>query len=106
MAATGRERILEMKPAGLHQREPMMVGSKAEVERLIAYHAQFERVDQLNGREEAHLSAVMFNSLDTKSSRGMGSTCSGATDQHDVLVASCQRNFARKSWPQKYKLRT
>lgn len=37
-ATTGIQRILEIQPTGLHQRVPVMMGSRNEVERLIAYH--------------------------------------------------------------------
>lgn len=37
-ASTGRERILGIKPSKLHQRVPVIMGSKNEVERLISYH--------------------------------------------------------------------
>jgi fructose-1,6-bisphosphatase I len=37
---TGRERILDIKPNGIHQRVPLILGSKNEVERIIAYHQQ------------------------------------------------------------------
>ncbi|MGE5469076.1 MAG: class 1 fructose-bisphosphatase [Ignavibacteria bacterium] len=39
-ATTGRERILDIKPAGLHQRVPVILGSKNEVERVTAYHRE------------------------------------------------------------------
>jgi fructose-1,6-bisphosphatase I len=35
---TGRERIMELKPTGLHQRVPVILGSKNEVERVVGYH--------------------------------------------------------------------
>jgi fructose-1,6-bisphosphatase I len=35
MASSGRERILDIKPEGIHQRTPLMVGSKREMEALI-----------------------------------------------------------------------
>jgi fructose-1,6-bisphosphatase I len=35
---TGRGRIMEIRPAGLHQRVPVVLGSKCEVERVVAYH--------------------------------------------------------------------
>lgn len=35
---TGRERILSMKPTGIHQRVPVILGSKNEVERVVSYH--------------------------------------------------------------------
>ncbi len=39
-ASTGRERILDVVPTALHQRVPVILGSKSEVERVIAYHRQ------------------------------------------------------------------
>lgn len=39
-ATTGVQRILEVLPNGLHQRVPVMMGSKSEVDRLIAYHSR------------------------------------------------------------------
>jgi fructose-1,6-bisphosphatase I len=38
VCSTGRERIMELKPNGLHQRVPVILGSKNEVERLVGYH--------------------------------------------------------------------
>ena len=43
VASTGRERILDVQPAGLHQKVPVILGSKAEVERIVAYHAAHDR---------------------------------------------------------------
>jgi len=40
-AITGRNRILEIKPAELHQRAPFIFGSKDEVERLHRYHQEY-----------------------------------------------------------------
>lgn len=40
VSSTGRERIMEIKPHKLHQRVPVIMGSKNEVERVVAYHAQ------------------------------------------------------------------
>jgi fructose-1,6-bisphosphatase I len=40
MSHTGYERIMDMQPTGLHQRVPVILGSKNEVERLIAYHKE------------------------------------------------------------------
>ncbi len=39
-ATTGRQRILDVQPDGLHQRVPVILGSKAEVERIAAYHRE------------------------------------------------------------------
>ncbi|MCE1182662.1 MAG: class 1 fructose-bisphosphatase [Rhodocyclales bacterium] len=37
-ATTGRQRILDIAPQHLHQRVPVILGSKTEVERVTAYH--------------------------------------------------------------------
>ncbi|HEB78136.1 MAG TPA: fructose-bisphosphatase class I, partial [Methylothermaceae bacterium] len=37
-ASTGRERILEVEPGSLHQRVPVILGSKKEVEKVEEYH--------------------------------------------------------------------
>lgn len=37
-ATTGTMRILEIVPTHLHQRVPVMMGSKSEVERIVSYH--------------------------------------------------------------------
>jgi fructose-1,6-bisphosphatase I len=36
--STGRKRIMDIKPAKLHQRVPVIMGAKNEVERLVEYH--------------------------------------------------------------------
>ena len=40
-ASTGRERILVVLPTELHQRVPVILGSKAEVERIAEYHREY-----------------------------------------------------------------
>jgi fructose-1,6-bisphosphatase I len=40
ISSTGRERIMEITPEGLHQRVPVILGSKNEVERIISYHQE------------------------------------------------------------------
>ena len=46
-ASTGRARILEVRPESLHQRAPVILGSKDEVERIARYHGEYDRgVDQ------------------------------------------------------------
>jgi fructose-1,6-bisphosphatase len=46
-ASTGRGRILEAEPAGLHQRVPVILGSRSEVERIERYHRESdEGLDQ------------------------------------------------------------
>ena len=37
-STTGRERIMSMKPEHIHQRVPVVLGSRTEVERVTAYH--------------------------------------------------------------------
>ena len=39
-ASTGRERILDVQPHKLHQRVPVILGSRAEVERVADYHRE------------------------------------------------------------------
>lgn len=39
-AHTGRERIMEVSPTHLHQRVPVIMGSKNEVERVAEYHKE------------------------------------------------------------------
>jgi fructose-1,6-bisphosphatase I len=41
-ATTGTQRIMEVQPTGLHQRVPVFLGSKNEVERVTGYHAEGE----------------------------------------------------------------
>lgn len=41
-ASTGRQRIMEVQPTKLHQRCPMILGSRNEVERLDAYHREHD----------------------------------------------------------------
>ncbi len=38
--STGRQRILEIQPEGIHQRVPVILGSRNEVERIVSYHQQ------------------------------------------------------------------
>lgn len=37
-SSTGRERIMEIQPKGIHQRVPVILGSKNEVELIVSYH--------------------------------------------------------------------
>ena len=37
-SSTGRQRIMEIQPRELHQRVPVILGSKNEVERVVSYH--------------------------------------------------------------------
>ena len=40
VCSTGRERIMDVQPTELHQRVAVILGSKNEVERVVAYHAE------------------------------------------------------------------
>ena len=40
-SSTGRERVLELQPTDIHQRAPIIIGSKNEVERIVKYYQAF-----------------------------------------------------------------
>jgi fructose-1,6-bisphosphatase I len=40
VSSTGRERIMDLQPHDLHQRVPVILGSRQEVERVAAYHKE------------------------------------------------------------------
>jgi len=42
-ASTGRARVLELTPTGLHQGVPLVLGCKSEVERIERYHLEHDR---------------------------------------------------------------
>ena len=42
-ASTGRARMMEVQPSGLHQRVPVFLGSRAEVEAAVGYHLEHDR---------------------------------------------------------------
>ena len=41
-ATTGAQRLMQVKPETLHQRVPLILGSRNEVERIERYHAEYE----------------------------------------------------------------
>jgi len=41
-ASTGRGRMLEVEPTSIHQRIPVILGSKREVERVERYHGEYD----------------------------------------------------------------
>ena len=55
-ASTGRERVMELQPESLHQRVPLILGSKNEVARIERYHR-----DQVSGQGSA-FDDSLFNS--------------------------------------------
>ena len=42
-SSTGRERVLALMPTDIHQRAPIIIGSKNEVERVVSYYQAFDR---------------------------------------------------------------
>lgn len=42
ISTTGRERIMELQPNKLHQRVPVVLGSREEVQRVMDYHKAFD----------------------------------------------------------------
>ena len=38
-STTGAQRVLEVNPTGIHQRVPIMLGSKNEIDRIASYHS-------------------------------------------------------------------
>ena len=55
-ASTGRERLLDVVPTSLHQRVPVIFGSKNEVERIERYH-----VEHANGTDKPFSSPLFGN---------------------------------------------
>jgi fructose-1,6-bisphosphatase len=47
LASTGRQRILEIAPEVLHQRVPVILGCKGEVERLVRHHEAYDRSEDI-----------------------------------------------------------
>jgi fructose-1,6-bisphosphatase len=54
-ASTGSQRLLELGPEALHQRVPLILGSRHEVERIERYHAEY-----LSGADRPFISPL-FN---------------------------------------------
>jgi fructose-1,6-bisphosphatase len=46
-ASTGRQRILDVVPTSLHERIPVILGSRREVERLSRFHREYDRGEEL-----------------------------------------------------------
>jgi fructose-1,6-bisphosphatase I len=40
ISSTGYERIMDITPSSLHQRVPVILGSKNEVDRIVRYHKE------------------------------------------------------------------
>jgi fructose-1,6-bisphosphatase I len=52
-ASTGRMRMLEVQPTGLHQRVPVFLGSKSEVEMAVRYHHEHDAAASPTSAEAA-----------------------------------------------------
>jgi fructose-1,6-bisphosphatase len=46
-ASTGRQPLLDVLPTDIHQRVPVILGSRQEVERLVRYHTAYDRGEPL-----------------------------------------------------------
>ncbi len=46
-SSTGRERVLEITPTEIHQRAPIIIGSKNEVERVISYYQALDNSNSI-----------------------------------------------------------
>jgi fructose-1,6-bisphosphatase I/sedoheptulose-1,7-bisphosphatase/fructose-1,6-bisphosphatase I len=54
-ASTGRGRLLDVVPDDLHQRIPVILGSKNEVERIERYHRDYD------AGEDREFASPLFN---------------------------------------------
>ena len=53
IGSTGRVRLLDLQPEEIHQRVPVVIGSKNEVERIERYHQEYD-----NGSDEQYKSPL------------------------------------------------
>ena len=47
-SSTGHERVLKLTPTDIHQRAPIVIGSKNEVERVVSYYRAFDNSNAIN----------------------------------------------------------
>lgn len=57
LSVTGRERVMELQPESLHQRAPLIFGSKTEVERISLYHQEAD-----HGADNGNFDSPLFSS--------------------------------------------
>jgi len=62
IATTGRNRLLDLVPGSLHERVPVILGSRREVERLIEYHAAYDRGEDLSFESPLFNTRSLFRS--------------------------------------------
>jgi fructose-1,6-bisphosphatase len=60
-ASTGRERLLDVLPVAIHQRVPVILGSKDEVQRLVRYHQAHDRGEELMFRTPLFNARTLFH---------------------------------------------
>ena len=53
LASTGRQRILDVPPTSLHQRVPLVFGSRREVETVERYHQEHDETGGAAGAKGA-----------------------------------------------------
>jgi fructose-1,6-bisphosphatase I len=63
LATTGRERLLDVVPGSLHQRVPVILGSRREVELLLDYHAKYDRGEDLSFETPLFQTRSLFRSF-------------------------------------------
>ena len=59
-SSTGRQRILEIKPSELHQRVPVILGSRSEVERLVSYHKAHDSGEPVGNESPLFKTRTLF----------------------------------------------
>jgi fructose-1,6-bisphosphatase I / sedoheptulose-1,7-bisphosphatase len=62
-ASTARQRILEIIPRELHQRIPVVLGARLEVERLVRYHEAYDRGEDIIFEAPLFHSRWLFRSM-------------------------------------------
>ena len=62
-ASTGRERILDIVPDGLHDKTPVILGSRKEVERLVRLHAEFDRGEAFTFKTPLFATRSLFRTV-------------------------------------------
>lgn len=60
VASTGSERITDVQPSSLHQRVPVILGSRDEVERIERYHREHESGDDQPFRSPLFSTRTLF----------------------------------------------
>jgi fructose-1,6-bisphosphatase len=63
LASTGRESVLRLHPSKLHQRVPLLLGSRQEVERLLSYHEAYDRGEEMSFNTPLFNPRSLFRSI-------------------------------------------